>query len=141
MTGNDFVTFFLRSPLHVFMGDTLLITVTGRKTGRSYSTPVGFYREGSCLWVMTRRDRAWWRNVQNGARVSLLLGGRTIRAFAETELDPKAVEERLIQYIHHVPMAARSLGMRTHRNAPDPEEIAQIAKDRLFVKIRPDTGG
>ncbi len=39
MTGNDFVTFFLRTPLRVFMGNTMLITVTGCKTGRKYSTP------------------------------------------------------------------------------------------------------
>jgi hypothetical protein len=90
---------------------------------------------------MTRRDRTWWRNVQNGARDSLLIGGRTIRAFAETELDPKAVERRLVQYLHYLPMAARSLGIRSRRKVPDPEDVAQTAKDRLFVKITPDTSG
>jgi len=53
MTGNDFVTFFLRTPLRVFMGNTMLITVTGCKTGKKYSTPVGFYREGNILWVIS----------------------------------------------------------------------------------------
>jgi len=57
MTGNDFVKFFLRTPLHVFMGDTMLITVTGLKTGKKYSTPVGFYRENGNLWVLTSRNR------------------------------------------------------------------------------------
>ena len=55
MTGNDFVAFFLRTPIQVFMGNTMLITVTGCKTGKKYSTPVGFYRQGDCLWVMTNR--------------------------------------------------------------------------------------
>lgn len=49
MTGNDFVKFFLCPPLHVFMGNTMRITVTGCKTGKKYSTPVGFYRDGDCL--------------------------------------------------------------------------------------------
>jgi deazaflavin-dependent oxidoreductase (nitroreductase family) len=71
MTRNDFVTFILRTPLHVFLGNTMLITVTGRKTGQKYSTPVGFYREGDTLWVISSRDRTWWRNVKNGANVSL----------------------------------------------------------------------
>ena len=139
MTGNDFVKFFLRSPLHVFMGNTMLITITGCQTGRRYSTPVGFYRKGRCLWVITRRDRTWWRNVRNGARVSLLLKGKTIQAFAETELDQKAVEVNLLDYIRHVPMAARSLGIRIENKVPNKDDIARVAKDRLFVKITPDS--
>src|SRR5689334_16989016 len=99
MTGNDFVTFFLRTPLRVFLGNTLLITVTGCKTGKQYSTPVGFYTDGEDLWVLTNRDRTWWRNVKGGAEVSLLLKGRTVRARAEAELETRAVEERMLDYL------------------------------------------
>ncbi len=137
MTGNDFVKFFLRTPLHRFMGDTMLITVTGCKTGTKYSTPVGYYREGDCLWVMTNRDRTWWRNVRNGANVSLLLKGKTVKAFAEAELNERVVETRLFDYIQHVPMAARPLGIRMENKIPNAEDVGRIAKDRLFVKIKP----
>jgi len=137
MTGNDFVTFFLRTPLHVFMGNTMLITVTGCKTGRKYSTPVGFYREGDCLWVITSRDRTWWRNVKNGADISLLLKGKTVNAVAEAELDGQAVEARLLDYVRHVPMAAKPLGIRMENKIPNAEDIRCVAKDRLFVKIKP----
>src|SRR6185503_7736950 len=109
MIGNDFVTLFLRTPLHVFLGNTMLITVTGCKTGRKYSTPVGFYREDGCVWVMTRRDRTWWRNVKHGAMVSLLLKGKTVPAFAEAELDENAVEARMFDYFQQMPMAAKPL--------------------------------
>jgi deazaflavin-dependent oxidoreductase (nitroreductase family) len=136
MTGNDFVTFFLRTPLHVFVGDTTLITVTGRKTGRKYSTPVGFYREAECLWVLTSRDRTWWRNVKNGAHVTLLLKGKTVSAFAEAELDEKAVEARMLDYIQRVPMAAKPLGIHMQNKSPDRADVARVAKDKLFVKIR-----
>ena len=138
MTGNDFVTFFLRTPLHVFLGNTMLITVTGRKTGRKYSMPVGFYREGDCLWVMTSRNRTWWRNVKNGSNVSLLLKGKTIDAFAGAELDEKAVEARMFDYIRQVPIAAKSLGIRMENTSPNRDDVARVAKDRLFVKIRTD---
>jgi len=137
MTGNDFVKFFLRTPLHRFMGDTMLITVTGCKTGTKYSTPVGYYREGDCLWVMTNRDRTWWRNVRNGANVSLLLKGKTVKAFAEAELNERVVETRLFDYIQHVPVAARPLGIRMENKIPNAEDVGRIAKDRLFVKIKP----
>lgn len=135
MTGNDFVTFFLRTPLHVFLGNTMLITVTGCKTGKKYSTPVGFYREGNCLWVLTSRDRTWWRNVKNGADVSLLLKGKTITAFAKAEVDEKAVEAHLLDYVQHLPMAAKSLGIRIENKIPNAVDMRRLAKDRLFVKI------
>jgi deazaflavin-dependent oxidoreductase (nitroreductase family) len=137
MTGNDFVTFFLRTPLRVLMGNTMLLTVTGCKTGRQYSTPVGFYRDGDILWVMTSRDRTWWRNVRHGAQVSLLLKGQIKHAFAEAELDARAVESRLREYVQHVPMAAKSLGIRMENKIPNAEDLARVAKDRLFVKVEP----
>jgi len=102
MTGNDFVTFMLRTPLHVFLGNTMLITVTGCKTGKQYSTPVGFYRDEDFLWVMTRRERTWWRNLKHGANVSLLLKGKTIHAHAEPQLDERAVEARLLDYVRQI---------------------------------------
>jgi hypothetical protein len=136
MSGNDFVSFFLRTPLHALMGDTMLITVTGCRTGKKYSTPVGFYRDGNCLWVMTSRIRTWWRNVKNGAEVTLLLKGKTVKAFAEAELDEKDVEAHLLDYIHHMPMVAKPLGIRMEHNIPNAEDIRRVAKDRLFVKIK-----
>ena len=140
MTGNDFVAFFLRTPLRIFMGNTMLITVTGRQSGKKYSTPVGFYRDSceACLWVMTSRDRTWWRNVKNGANVSLLLKGKTVTAFAEAELNETAIETRLLDYIRHVPMAAKPLGIKMENKEPNPEDVWRVAKDRLFVKIRPE---
>jgi hypothetical protein len=141
MTGNDFVALFLRTPLHVFLGNTMLITVKGCKTGRKYSTPVGFYREGDILWVISSRDRTWWRNVKNGANVSLLLKGKTVEAFAEVEVDEKAVEKRLLEYICQIPIAAKSFGIQMENKIPKMEDITCVAKDKLFVKIRPVADG
>jgi hypothetical protein len=138
MTGNDFVEFFLRTPLHVFMGDTMLITVTGSKTGRKYSTPVGFYRENGCLWVISSRDRTWWRNVRGGAKVTLLLKGKQVHAFACVEEEESAVEMRLVDYIQHIPMAAKPMGIRIDNQSPNREDVRRVAKDKLFVKIQPE---
>ena len=135
MTGNDFVALLLRTPLHVFMGNTMLINVTGRKTGRTYSTPVGFFREGGWLWILTSRNRSWWRNVRHGAPVSLLLHGKVMTAYAEAELNEQAVEARLRDYIYHLPMSARSLGIRQVDKKPLSKDIVRVAKEKLFVKI------
>ena len=137
MNGNDFVRFFLGTPFRVFLGNTMLITVTGCKTGRKYSTPVGFYRKGDTLWVISNRDRTWWRNLKNGAKVSLLLNGKTVNAFAEAEMDEEAVEKHLLDYICHIPMAAKPMGIRIDHKIPNREDITRVAKERLFVRIKP----
>lgn len=135
MTGNDFVKFFLRTPLYVFMGNTMLITVTGRKTGKKYTTPVGFYRDEDFLWVISNRDRTWWRNLRSCADVSMRLHGKDISGFAEVVLDEDAVAAQVQEYLHHVPMAARSLGVRIENGMVNAVDAAQLAKERLFVKI------
>lgn len=136
MTGNDFVKFFLRTPLYVFMGDTMLITVTGRKTGKKYSTPVGFYREGQYLWVITSRDRTWWRNLKGGAIVEMRIRGKDVEGFAETILDEEDVADQLVAYLRHVPMAAKPLGVHMTNGALNPDDVARSARERLFVRVR-----
>jgi len=114
----------------------MLITVTGRKTGTKYTTPVGYYSENGYLWIITSRDRTWWRNVQGGAAVSLLLKRQPVAAFADTELDQACVEARLHEYIRHVPQAARPMHIRVENEKPNAEDIARTAKDRLFVRLK-----
>ena len=137
MNGNDFVKFCLRTPLRVLVGDTMLITVTGLKTGKKYSLPVGFYRDGDFLWVVSNRDRTWWRNLRNGAKVSLLLNGKTVSAFAEADLNEAAVEKRMVDYLCHVPMAARSFAIRMENQTPNAEDVARVAREKVFVRVKP----
>ena len=136
MTGNDFVKFFLRTPLYVFMGDTMLITLTGRKTGKKYTTPVGFYRDGDSLWILSSSDRTWWRNVKDGAEVEMRIRGKDMSGFAEAILDEKVVAAQVIEYVRHIPMSAKALNVRVENGEPNPEDAARLAKERLFVKIR-----
>ena len=136
MTGNDFVKFFLRTPLYVFFGDTMLITVTGCKTGKKYTTPVGYYRDGDSLWVISSRDRTWWRNVKDGAEVEMRIRGKNVKGFAVAVLDEGAVAEQVLEYVRHIPMSARALGVRMENGEPNLEDAARLANERLFVKIR-----
>ena len=137
MKGNDFMSWVLRSPFHGMLSNgMMLITLTGRKTGKRYTTPVGFYEDGGYLWIITSRDRTWWRNLQGGADVNLLLKHKPVYGFAEIELDSKAVETRMFEYIQHIPQAAKPMGIRVENKTPNAEDIARTAKDRLFVKIK-----
>ncbi|MBE0672466.1 MAG: nitroreductase family deazaflavin-dependent oxidoreductase [Anaerolineales bacterium] len=131
------MSWVLRSPLHGMLSSgMMLITFAGRKTGKIYTTPVGYYAEGEYMWVLTSRDRTWWRNLQGGAKVDLLLKRRSVQGFADTELDEKSVEARMYEYIRHVPQAAKPMGIRMDKKIPNPADVAKTAKDRLFVKIK-----
>ncbi len=137
MNGNDFMTWVLRSPLHGMLSSgMMLLTITGRKTGKQYTTPVGYYEEGGYMWVITSRDRTWWKNLQNGAGVDLFLKRKSVKGFAEVELDEKAVEVRMAEYLRHVPQAAKPMGVRMENKVPNMQDIAKTAASRLFVKIR-----
>jgi hypothetical protein len=46
------MSWILRSPLHrVLSKSTLLITLSGRKSGKLYTLPVNYVREGDILWI------------------------------------------------------------------------------------------
>jgi len=137
MTGNDFMAWVLRSPFHGMLSNgMMLITVTGRKTGKKYTTPVGYYREGDYLWVITSHERTWWRNLRGGAAVTLFLKRKPVSAYAELVLGEEAVAARMFEYLQHVPMAAKRMDVRMEGCMPNADDITRTAKERLFVKIR-----
>lgn len=136
MNGNGFMSWVLRSPFHgILSNGMMLITVTGRKTGKQYTTPVGFYEEDRYLWVLTSRNRTWWKNLQGGAPVSLLLRRQPVSGIAEPELESGTVETLLRQYVQKIPQAAKSMGIRMEGGKANADDVTRVAKERLFVRI------
>ena len=136
MNGNSFIRFLLNSPLHGLMsGSTLLITVAGRKTGRPVTLPVNYARQANTLWVISKRDRTWWRNLIGGAPVKLRLRGREFEAHAEAIQDEGQVAEQLPAYLAAIPISARSLGIRVTAGQPEQEDLRRAARQWLVVRI------
>lgn len=78
---NPFVIALVRSPLHgLFETHTMLITLTGRTSGKRSTFPVSSVRDGETLFVISRRDRTWWKNLRSGAQVTVLLRGHAWQA-------------------------------------------------------------
>ncbi len=132
---NPIITFLLRSPLQAMLGDTMLVTVRGKKTGKQYTTPVGFYRDNDQFWILTNRDRTWWRNVCGGAIVTMRLHGKEVCGFAETIIDENEVAVQMQEYLRRIPMAARGLGARIENGSVNAADALILAKEKLFVKI------
>jgi hypothetical protein len=75
--GRPLVLGLLRSPLHrLLSGRMTAITYTGRRSGRRITVPVEYERDGRILTVHSLPERQWWRNLSDGADVSVLLSGR-----------------------------------------------------------------
>lgn len=137
MNGNSFMIFMLRSPIHrVMSGSTMVITVTGCKSGRPITTPVNYYQEGDTLWVISNRERTWWRNLKGGAPVRLRLRGQEVNGFGEVLLEESAMAEQIGQYVRHLPISARSLGVRMRDDQPDPADLARLAKEKVMIRIK-----
>ena len=82
---NPVMKAILRSPVHWPLSRWFaVISWTGRKTGRRYSTPVSYVLGDSAMWVTTG-DR-WWRNVGRG--MELRLRGHAREATPTVITDP-----------------------------------------------------
>ena len=77
--GNTFVGGILHSPFHGLLSKhMMLITFTGRVSGKRYTTPVNYLFIGDVIYVVSLRDRTWWRNLRGGGPVTLRLNGEKV---------------------------------------------------------------
>ena len=71
----------------------LQITVTGRKSGREFSTPVWFVREEKTVFLMpTRGSKSqWYKNVLKSKRIKISSGKVSLDLAAKPISDSKKV--------------------------------------------------
>ena len=105
---NPMMIWLLKSPLHGMISrGVMLITVTGRKSGKSISTPTNYLRDENTLWVISWRDRNWWKNLRDGAKVLVLLAGKSVEGSGQVIEDEKQVAQSLFEYYRKNPQVAK----------------------------------
>jgi hypothetical protein len=121
---NPAMRLVLRSPLHALAsGGIMLVTVTGRRSVRMYTTPVNYVRQGDTITVFSRRGRTWWRNLRGGAPVTLRLRGRDVHGFGEVAAtDSEAV----------------AAAMTAARPQLSPASASRLAQDGVLIRITLD---
>jgi deazaflavin-dependent oxidoreductase (nitroreductase family) len=133
---NNAMKFVLRSPVHGMVSKTvLLITFTGRKSGKVYTTPVSYSQSGNRVTIFTHA--AWWKNLHNGAPVSIHLRGREFPGLAEPVAeDKKAIAARLAEHLRKVPSDAKyySVTFDDHGN-PKTEEVEKAVQTVVMICI------
>jgi deazaflavin-dependent oxidoreductase (nitroreductase family) len=91
-TANPALKAVLSSPLHPLLSHQLaLITVTGRRTGRRYTFPVGYRQDGERVIVNVGwpERKQWWRNLRDGGRVEMRIHGHRREGRAQAQGDER----------------------------------------------------
>ncbi len=127
----------LRSPVHGMVDKTvLLITFTGRKTGKTYTTPVSYSQGDGQVTIFTHADR--WKNLCDDAPVTLRIRGRDLQGLAKPIAeDKRAIAVGLAAHLRKVPSDAKYYGVTIDEHGnPRVEEVEQAAQTVVMIPIQ-----
>ena len=129
-------TFLLRKNWFGGMGDVILvITTTGRRSGKPVSTPIGYVRDGAGWAALSYPTSNWYRNLRQTPEALLEIRGKALRVRAEF-VDDEPGRQRLVDLYRQ----QRARNFRMFFNVPmdaPPEELARGIAARAFVRFFP----
>ena len=137
--GNAFPTMLLRSPLHHLMSRRyLLLTFVGRKSGRSYQTPVAYLRQGDEIIITT--DSRWWLNLLKEPRVLVTVKGTTTSATARVVQDNDQSVEGLAALVESIPFYGKFAHVRRdEQGRADHRDVRRAIDDgRVLISLELD---
>ncbi len=136
---NPFVTWLLRSPMHGLIDKyTVLITFTGRKSGKTYTFPISYMRDGDTLMMISRREHNWWKNFRGGTEVTLYLQGHTLKARGEAFTDTEIVANKLLTFLRQFPGYQRLMHMKLAADGQpeDPEAFQRFIQSMVIIQMK-----
>lgn len=137
-TLNPLMRAVLRSPFHgLLSGMLMLLSYTGRKSGKTYTIPIGYFAwgEGELMAFSTAR---WWTNLVGGASVTLLVKGQQLQAVPTVIHEHEAVVGTVKEFITRLGLAtARKLpiGLPADRE-PTQADLAKVPPNATFVHFK-----
>jgi hypothetical protein len=134
---NPFVSMILRSPLHRLLSShLLLLTFTGRKTGKQFTIPVYYTREDDTLTLFS--SKSWHKNLRSGRPVVVHLKGRGQTGRAEVIEEPEAVLEAAEHLVAEYGLkgAGQRIGLALDISPPPTtDELAAAMEGRVAIRI------
>lgn len=113
----------------------MALTHRGRKTGKTYATPVAFLRDGDDLIVLNNGGISnWFKNVLAAGEAELDLQGQHVRVKARALDDPEEIARVFRLY-----RATSKAFERTFRVSPRASETElEAARDRFrYLRLSP----
>lgn len=125
-------------PVHrLLSAGLMLITCTGRKSGRRFTTPVTYLPTAAgALFLSNQR---WWRNLTGGAPVTFRLRGRDISGIATPVEAAEAVIREARAYLaRHGRAKAGRIGLVLDpARVPTDDDLAATVRDHVVVSVSP----
>jgi deazaflavin-dependent oxidoreductase (nitroreductase family) len=133
---NRALTLALKTPgvRSVVGKDLAIITVTGARTGRRYSTPIQYVYEGGHYLVLSQQHRKWWRNIATNPDVELLVRGapRTLRARVVEQPESVDLIRRMLMFDHRI---ARFYHVPVGPDGEPPREPCEQLAEHMVVLV------
>ena len=132
------VGLLLRSPLHgLVSGRIMLLTVTGRRSGRLFTVPVSYLRHGGGFFCFTSgRWCAWWKNLRGGTPVKARVRGRWLPDSARAETGGGAIVEALGEFLTAFPATAGRYGVGLDADGrPNPRDVEVAVGEGRAVMV------
>lgn len=106
----------------------MLISFTGRRSGKHYTTPISYVQQGQTLLLGV--GGAWWKNLRGDAPVQVRLCGKTYTGRAEVREDEASMTRAYQTILAQNPTQARFMGITaTPDGQPDSHDV-QRARQR-----------
>jgi deazaflavin-dependent oxidoreductase (nitroreductase family) len=140
---NKIARLILTSPLHRLLSKRLiLISVTGRKTGTIYTTPVAYAADGGKLLIAA--GGSWRHNLTAQPDVTVLLRGKTLRYHASVVRDGHCYQALLAKMAALNPTWARYTAIELGPGGQPTSAAVAEARARglalaTLTPIRPET--
>ena len=119
----------------------LLLTTTGRKSGKKRVTPMQFEAIGSDYYVGSARglQADWVRNIQANPQVEVRVGAKHFFGTAEMVNDPARFADFMEVRLERHPRMIGLIMQKVHGlpKRPSREQLEGLAKDEVFVIVHP----
>ena len=136
---NRLMSAMLRSPLHgIASRSVMLITFSGRKSGKSYTTPISYLREGDMVTAFSHAR--WTKNLAGGAPVTLIIKNREYQGQADLVTENKeAIARDLQRFLNTVRSDARFYRVNFDDDGtPNWEDVQRASQGSYMLKIKLD---
>jgi hypothetical protein len=112
----------------------MLITFTGRKSGRTFTTPVRYVETDGIIRCFTASENKWWRNLRGGAEVVLRIRGKDMAYQAiAIEDNPEEVRKWLVYYLGLFPQDAAYHDIKLNADKTLVEKDLEAASHNAIV--------
>ena len=135
---NRSVESILRSRAHGLLSRrVLLLTCTGRRSGRRITVPLEYRDADGALLVRSRPHRRWWRNLRGGVPVTVHLRGVELGALAV--VDESRAHDGLVEVLLRV-ASTEGQAWRRASQGPAPNALPRGAPAAARIDARAPAG-